>query len=91
MPSLTCLGRGEEIDISGLTEGDCFECAHCADLTLELVRQEGRLTLQQVHRVSCSLCSKMLEVPERARAGNTMSCCDRTFRLTYEFGAYALG
>lgn len=90
MPSLTCLGCGEEIDISGLKEGDRFECANCADLTLELVRRESELTLRQVHRVSCPLCDQILEAPEHARPGDIMTCCDRTFRFTYEFGSYAL-
>jgi len=90
MPSLTCLGCGEEIDISGLKEGDRFECANCADLTLELVHGDNGFTFRQVHRVSCPLCGQMLEAPEHARAGDTMTCCGWTFRLTYEFGAYAL-
>ena len=90
MVALTCPGCGEEVDISGLKEGDRFECANCASLTLELVRQEGKLSLRQVHRVSCPLCNQMLEVPEHARAGDMMTCCGRTFRLTYECGAYAL-
>ena len=90
MLSVICPGCGEEVDISSLKEGDRFECANCAGLTLELVRREGELTLRQVHRVSCPLCSQILEVPEHARAGDMMTCCGRTFRLTYEFGAYAL-
>ncbi|HXG18672.1 MAG TPA: hypothetical protein VNN62_06300 [Methylomirabilota bacterium] len=90
MPFLTCLGCGEEIDISGLKEGDRSECANCASLTLELVRREGELTLRQVHRVSCPLCGQMREVPAHVKAGDAIICCDRTFRLTYEFGTYAL-
>jgi hypothetical protein len=46
--------------------------------------------LRQVHRVSCPSCSQVLEVPKHAKAGDTMTCCGRMFRLTYEFGAYAL-
>ena len=90
MPSVICPGCGEEVDVSGLKEGDRFECTNCADLTLELIRREGELTLRQVHWVSCPLCGQRLEVPEHARAGDMMTCCGRTFRLTYEFGAYAL-
>ncbi len=90
MPSVICPGCGEEVDVSGLKEGDRFECTNCAGLILELVRREGELALRQVHRVSCPLCSQILEVPEHARAGDMMTCCGRTFRLTYEFGAYAL-
>ena len=90
MPSVVCPGCGEAVDISSLKEGDRLECANCAGLTLELVRREGELTLRQVHSVSCPLCSQILEVPEHSKAGDTMACCGRTFRLTYEFGAYAL-
>jgi len=90
MVSLTCPGCGEAVDISSLKEGDRLACANCAGLTLELVHREGELSLRQVQRVSCPLCGQMREVPEHARAGDTMSCCGRTFRLTYEFGTYAL-
>jgi hypothetical protein len=54
------------------------------------VRREGELTLRQVHRVSCPLCGQMREVPAHVKAGDAIICCDRTFRLTYEFGTYAL-
>jgi hypothetical protein len=90
MLSVICPGCGEQVNTSRLKEGDRFECANCAGLTLELVRREGELSLRQVHRVSCPLCNQMLEVPEHAKAGDTMTCCGRMFRLTYEFGAYAL-
>jgi hypothetical protein len=87
---LFCPGCGEGVDLGRLEEGDRFECANCAGLTFELVRREGEFTLRQIHQVSCPVCSQRLEVPEHARAGDTMSCCGRTFQLTYEFGAYAL-
>jgi hypothetical protein len=54
------------------------------------VRQEGEFTWRQIHHVSCPLCGQMLEVPEHTKAGDTMICCGRMFRLTYEFGTYAL-
>lgn len=87
---LSCPGCGEAIDASSLKEGDLIECQSCADLSLKLVRQEGKLALKQIHRVSCPLCDKKFEVPEEARPGDVMTCCGRTFRLTYEFGTYAL-
>ncbi len=89
-PELLCPGCGEAIDINSLKEGDLMECASCADLTLKLVRQKGKLALRQIHRVSCPSCDKKLEVPEDAQLRDTMSCCGQTFYLTYEFGAYAL-
>jgi len=90
MSSFACPGCGEEIDVGSLKAGDRFECPSCAGLTLELVRREGGLTLRQVYRVSCPRCNRMLEVPAHAGPGDTMTCCGQTFRLTYEFGAYAL-
>ena len=90
MSSITCPGCGEAVDIGSLKEGDRFDCANCADLTLELVHWESELTLRQVHWVSCPLCSQRHEVSEEAKAGDTMACCGRTFHLTYECGAYAL-
>ncbi len=90
MLAVICPGCGEKVNISSLKEGDRLECANCAGLTLELGQREGKFSLRQIHRVSCPLCSQMLEVPEYARAGDTMTCCGRTFRLTYEFGTYAL-
>lgn len=90
VPKIPCPGCGEAIDTSSLKEGDFIECQSCADLILKLVRHEGKLALKQIHRVSCPLCDKKLEVPEDAQPGDTMSCCAQTFRLTCEFGAYAL-
>ena len=90
MMFLICPGCGEEVDISDLQEGDRFDCVNCAGLLLELVRQEGELHLRPVPQVSCPCCSQMLEAPAHAKPGDLMSCCNRTFRLTYEFGAYAL-
>ena len=86
----SCPGCGEVVDIRALKEGDRFECARCAGLTLELVCHAGTLALQQVHSVSCPGCDKNLEVPTETQPGDMMSCCGQTFRLTYEFGAYAL-
>src|SRR5262249_21209770 len=90
MLPVLCPGCGEGVDIGGLKEGDRLACVNCAGLTLELVRRNGGLTLRQVHRVSCPHCNQMLEVPEHAKPRDTMSCSGRTFRLTYDFGTYAL-
>ncbi len=87
---LLCPGCGEGIDASSLREGEVLECERCAGLVLKVVSEGERLTLRQIHYVSCPLCEHKLEVPQDARPGDTLSCCGKTFRLTYEFGAYAL-
>lgn len=38
----------------------------------------------------CAACQRDVEVPEEARPGDALTCCGRIYRLTYEFGAWAL-
>jgi hypothetical protein len=39
--------------------------------------------------VSCPDCDEIITLPEDARAGDTASCCGRTYRLSFEYGAFA--
>jgi hypothetical protein len=41
------------------------------------------------YRVSCPECAKQVTLPEGARAGDLVGCCGRTYRLTFEYGAFA--
>jgi mercuric ion transport protein len=41
------------------------------------------------HRVSCPTCNEMLTLPEGAKAGDSVECCGRRWRLTFEYGAFA--
>lgn len=40
--------------------------------------------------VSCPDCDRAIELTEGAQAGDIVRCCGKDFRLTYEFGSYAL-
>jgi hypothetical protein len=39
--------------------------------------------------VSCPACGEALSLPEHAKPGDTVACCNRTYRLTFEYGAFA--
>jgi len=39
--------------------------------------------------VRCPDCDEVLTLPEGVRVGDTVSCCGRTYPLTFEFGAFA--
>ena len=41
------------------------------------------------YRVSCPGCGTQITLAEGARAGDTLECCGRRFRLTFEYGAFA--
>lgn len=40
--------------------------------------------------VSCPGCERLIELPDGVRPGATIRCCGVDWRLTYEFGSYAL-
>ena len=39
--------------------------------------------------VSCPECDDVVILPEDVKPGDTLRCCGRTYRLTFEYGAYA--
>ncbi len=41
------------------------------------------------HRVSCPDCERVITLPEDAKTGDTVECCGRLYRLTFEYGAFA--
>ncbi len=41
------------------------------------------------HRVSCPDCDRIITLPEDAKAGDTVECCGRRYRLTFEYGTFA--
>ncbi len=49
-----------------------------------------RLVAVEVPKAYCPACGQEVEVPEGARPGDQLNCCGRTYRLSYEFGAWAL-
>lgn len=90
MQAVSCPGCGLPIAEAALVPGARIECELCAGLVLEVVDDGGGLDVREVHFASCPVCDARLEVPRDAAVGQRMSHCGRSFRLTLEFGAYAL-
>ncbi len=51
--------------------------------------EDGRWTATIAHRVSCPDCGTVITLPEDAKAGDTVECCGRRYRLTFEYGTFA--
>lgn len=51
--------------------------------------QEGGWAASLTYRVSCPECARQVTLPEGAKAGDTIECCGRRYRLTFEYGAFA--
>jgi len=49
----------------------------------------GRWAATLAYRVSCPSCDDVLTLPDEAKAGDTIDCCGRRYRLTFEYGAFA--
>ena len=90
MAEVLCPGCGEKITLEDMRVGDRLECSNCANLTLRLKEENGRYFLEEIPKVSCPSCDRLIEVPEGLGPGDTLSCCGDEYRLTYDFGAYAL-
>ena len=90
MHEVLCPGCGEKVSLEGLKAGARIDCPNCANLTLRLKNKDGKCFLDEIPKVSCPTCDRVMEVPEGLSAGDTMECCGEKYVLTYEFGAYAL-
>ena len=90
MPVVRCSDCGAVIELpAGVRSGDLVDCPNCAGYALR-VREEGRRwSATLAYRVSCPDCNELMTLPEDTRAGDTAACCGRTYRLTFEFGAFA--
>lgn len=52
--------------------------------------EEGHWVATIAHRVSCPDCDTLITLPEDAKAGDRIECCGRRYRLTFEYGAFAV-
>ncbi len=66
-----------------------MECPNCAGHALRVREENGRWSASLAYRVSCPECDKVITLPEHVKAGDTVSCCGQTYKLTFEFGAFA--
>ena len=66
-----------------------MECPNCASHALRVREEDDRWSPALAHQVSCPDCDGVVMLPEGAQAGDRVSCCGRTYRLTFEYGAFA--
>ena len=90
MEGLVCPGCGETVSLAGLKAGDRIDCPNCANLTLRVKKRGEEHYLEEIPKVSCPSCDRVMEIPEGLGPGDSLKCCGKEFILTYEFGAYAL-
>ncbi len=90
MSEIRCPDCGAVIELPpGVRSGDLVECPNCAGYALRVREDGGGWSATLAHSVSCPSCDDVITLPEDARAGDTVSCCGRTYRLTFEYGAFA--
>ncbi len=75
---------------AGVRPGDLVECPTCAGHALRVRRAGDGWAASLAHRVSCPACETQITLADGARAGDVVECCGRSYRLTFEFGAFAL-
>jgi hypothetical protein len=86
-----CPGCGEVRDLgTAVQPGAVIACTWCAGVLFRLVQQGGECVLQEVPQASCPQCEARLLLPDTVQPGETFRHCDRTFVVSYAYGAYAL-
>ncbi|MBX6351334.1 MAG: hypothetical protein IRZ11_07480 [Clostridia bacterium] len=92
MQTIECQECGQTVTVpEGAWDGRPFECPNCAGVWFRLVRdEEGVASARRVWRASCPVCGCDREVPEDARPGDRLVCCGRPWRLSFEYGSWAL-
>jgi len=90
VPRVRCPDCGAVIDLpEGVKTGDVVECPNCAGHGLRVREEDGRWSATLAYRVSCPDCGAVATLPEDAKPGDTVSCCGRTYRLSFEYEAFA--
>jgi len=90
MEGVVCPGCGETVSLAGLKAGDRIDCSNCANLTLRVKMRGEEHYLEEIPKVSCPSCDRVMEIPEGLGPGENLKCCGKEYTLNYEFGAYAL-
>jgi endogenous inhibitor of DNA gyrase (YacG/DUF329 family) len=91
MRSVRCPECGRELELSETANsGTIINCSFCAGLSLRLVKVGEQFSAVALKRVSCPSCDRMIFLSDMAHTGDVIRCCGKEFRLTYEFGSFAL-
>ncbi len=87
---IRCPDCGESIELpDGPRSGDLLDCPNCAGHALRVREEDGQWSATLAYRVSCPDCERTTTLPEDVKAGDVIECCSRSYRLTFEYGAYA--
>ena len=90
MSVVRCPDCGALIELpKGIKSGDLGECPNCAGQALRIHEDAGRWSATLAYRVSCPACDEAMTLPDGVKAGDTVRCCGRTYRLTFDYGAFA--
>src|SRR5262249_22051137 len=90
MPGVRCPDCGALVEVPpGTRSGALLECSNCAGQALRLHAEAGRWSASLAHRVSCPTCDEVVTLPEDVKPGDRIQCCGQTYRLTFEYGAFA--
>ena len=90
MAFVRCPDCGATVDLPPGTEsGAIVECPNCAGHGLRVREVNGEWSAQLAYRVSCPDCPAILTLPADAQARQTIDCCGRSYRLTFELGTFA--
>ncbi len=90
MARVTCPDCGEPLDLpADVRSGDLVECPNCAGHALRVLEDAGAWRATLAYRVSCPACDDILTLADDVKPGDTIRCCGRSYRLTFEYGAYA--
>lgn len=90
MASVRCPDCGALIELpEGTRSGDLLECPNCAGHALRIREGADRWFATLAHRVSCPGCDEVMTLPDGVKPGDTVRCCGQTYRLTFEYGAFA--
>ena len=90
MPVVRCPDCGAPVELpEGTRSGDLVECPNCAGQALRVREDGGQWSATLAYRVSCPECEQVMTLPDSVKAGDTIQCCGRTYRLTFEYGAFA--
>jgi hypothetical protein len=90
MASVPCPDCRALIEVpEGTRSGDLLECPSCAGHALRIREEAGRWSATIAHRVSCPACDQVITLADDVKPGDTIRCCGRRYRLTFEYGAFA--
>jgi DNA-directed RNA polymerase subunit RPC12/RpoP len=90
MPSVPCPDCGALVELPDRTQsGDLLECPNCASHALRVREHAGRWSATLAYCVSCPACDEVITLPDGVKPSDTVRCCGQTYRLTFEYGAFA--